>query len=119
MAVAVAAQAVEHGPAGSDRHPAPLLELGQVSVVDARDGFGDYPCRAGSHTVEVGEGACRRPLGEFGVTEGLSNVQGPLEGSHLGAGSELPVEVVNRQRQRYRGSHGSEPTGGRRLALWL
>ena len=97
--MAVAPQALDHRAARADGHPAALLQLGEVPVVDARKGLRYHPRRAGSETVDLGERAGCGPLGEFGLAQSVGDLHGPLKGSHLGRGSKLAVQVVHGKRE--------------------
>ena len=96
VAVAVAAQALQHRASRPDRHPAALLQRGEVAVVGAVEGLGDHPGRARPYPVELGEGALGRPGGELAVADSLGHLQRPQERPHLRRRRQLPVEIVDR-----------------------
>ena len=99
--MAVAPQALEHRAAGPHRHPAAMLEFGEVSVADAREGLGDNPRRAGAYAVEVRQRAIGRPPLDLLVAALSHGPQSSLEGSNLGGGSEFAVQIVHGERQRH------------------
>ena len=113
VAVAVAPQPLQDRPALSDRHPAPGLQVGQVAVGFAGDGLGDDPGGAGADAVQLGEGAGLGPPGDLVGGAVGHRLGGLLEGLDLGAGGQLPVQVVDGQTQRGDRVHHRGSVAGR------